>query len=117
MAGDHVGALAQRETGVGGALRVVVGDGVQHVEAHHGGELADVDVVSAANHVAEADLGGARQVNPARLSFDDIAASRAYLDTIAAGLPSAKGALEVALHDGAARKATARASVGKSVRP
>jgi L-alanine-DL-glutamate epimerase-like enolase superfamily enzyme len=46
-----------------------------------------------------------RKVDPNRLSFDDIAGSMAYLDTIAPGNSSAKGAINIALLDGAARKA------------
>jgi L-alanine-DL-glutamate epimerase-like enolase superfamily enzyme len=46
-----------------------------------------------------------RKVDPKRLSFDDIPASRAYLETIALGNTSAKGAINIALLDGAARKA------------
>lgn len=45
------------------------------------------------------------RVDPARLSFDDIEASRAYLESVADGEPAAKCAVEVALTDGAARKA------------
>lgn len=46
-----------------------------------------------------------RQVDAARLSFDDIPGSMAYLDSIAAGYFSAKGAINIALLDGAAKKA------------
>jgi L-alanine-DL-glutamate epimerase-like enolase superfamily enzyme len=46
-----------------------------------------------------------RRVDPNSLSFDDIAGSMAYLDTIAPGNASAKGAVNIALLDGAARKA------------
>ncbi len=46
-----------------------------------------------------------RKVDPARLSFDDIPGSMAYLDTIAPGLASAKGAINIALLDGAAKRA------------
>lgn len=46
-----------------------------------------------------------RRVDPRRLSFDDLAASRAYLDSLAAEEPAAKCALDTALHDGAARRA------------
>ena len=46
-----------------------------------------------------------RKVDPTRLSFDDIPESMAYLDTIAAGNASAKGAINIALLDGAAKKA------------
>jgi L-alanine-DL-glutamate epimerase-like enolase superfamily enzyme len=44
-------------------------------------------------------------VDPARLSFDDVAASMCYLDTVAPGNPAAKTALNIALMDGAARRA------------
>jgi L-Ala-D/L-Glu epimerase len=45
-----------------------------------------------------------RLVDPKKLSFDDIPASMAYLDTIAPGNYSAKGAINIALLDGAAKK-------------
>jgi len=44
-------------------------------------------------------------VNPTRLSFDDIPGSMRYLDSIAPGNFAPKGAVNVALLDGAARKA------------
>src|SRR5688500_7148702 len=46
-----------------------------------------------------------RKVDAARLSFDDISGSMRYLDTIAPGNYSAKGAINIALLDGAAKKA------------
>jgi len=46
-----------------------------------------------------------RQVDPARLSFRDVSASRAYLDSLAPGHYPAKSALDQALLDGAARRA------------
>ncbi|HEY6226973.1 MAG TPA: dipeptide epimerase [Verrucomicrobiae bacterium] len=46
-----------------------------------------------------------KKVDPQRLAFDDIPGSMAYLDTIAAGNSSAKGAINIALLDGAAKKA------------
>ena len=46
-----------------------------------------------------------RQVDAARLSFGDVAASMNYLDALAPGNMSAKCALNVALLDGAARRA------------
>lgn len=46
-----------------------------------------------------------RGVDANRLSFEDIPGSMAYLDTIAPGNASAKGAINIALLDGAARKA------------
>ena len=45
------------------------------------------------------------KVNPARLSFDDLAGSMRYLETVAAGNYSAKNALNLALLDGIARQA------------
>jgi L-Ala-D/L-Glu epimerase len=45
-----------------------------------------------------------RKVDPTKLSFDDIPGSMAYLDTIAPGNNSAKGAINIALLDGAAKK-------------
>jgi L-alanine-DL-glutamate epimerase-like enolase superfamily enzyme len=46
-----------------------------------------------------------RNVDADKLSFDDVAGSMAYLETIAAGNNSAKGAINIALLDGAAKKA------------
>lgn len=45
------------------------------------------------------------QVDPARLSFEDVPGSMAYLETIAGGNYAPKGALNLALLDGAARQA------------
>jgi L-Ala-D/L-Glu epimerase len=45
------------------------------------------------------------RIDPAQVSFDDIPGSMAYLDTIAPGHASAKGAVNIALWDGAGRKA------------
>jgi L-alanine-DL-glutamate epimerase-like enolase superfamily enzyme len=46
-----------------------------------------------------------RRVDAGRLSFDDVPASMKYLDTVAPGNFSAKCALNIALLDGAARRA------------
>ncbi len=46
-----------------------------------------------------------QQVEAARLSFDDVAGSMAHLETVGPGNYAAKGALNMALLDGAARKA------------
>jgi len=46
-----------------------------------------------------------RKVDPNRLSFDDIPGSLAYLDSIEAANHSAKGAIDIALLDGAAQRA------------
>jgi len=46
-----------------------------------------------------------KKVDAQRLSFEDIAGSMAYLDTVALGNASAKGAINIALLDGAAKKA------------
>lgn len=46
-----------------------------------------------------------RKVDPNKLSFDDIPGSMRYLDTLAADNYSAKGAINIALLDGAAKKA------------
>jgi L-alanine-DL-glutamate epimerase-like enolase superfamily enzyme len=46
-----------------------------------------------------------RKVNPARLSFNDVPGSMAYLDTVAPGNMAAKCAFNLALLDGAARRA------------
>ena len=44
-------------------------------------------------------------IDPARLSFTDVAASMSYLESLGAGQFAAKGAVNVALLDGAARQA------------
>jgi L-alanine-DL-glutamate epimerase-like enolase superfamily enzyme len=46
-----------------------------------------------------------KQVNPQRLSFDDVTASMAYLDEVSANDFAAKAAVNIALVDGAAKKA------------
>ena len=46
-----------------------------------------------------------RKVDPARLSFDDLPGSMAYLDTVAPGNYAAKAAIDLALVDGIARAA------------
>jgi L-alanine-DL-glutamate epimerase-like enolase superfamily enzyme len=49
--------------------------------------------------------GFLRQVDPQRLSFDDVPGSMAYVDALAAASMSTKCALNIALLDGAARRA------------
>lgn len=46
-----------------------------------------------------------RRVDPSRLRFDDLSGSLAYLDGFGAGNAAARCALDVGLHDGAARSA------------
>ena len=46
-----------------------------------------------------------REVEPARLSFQDIPASMAYLDSVAPGNYTAKAAINLALIDGVAKAA------------
>lgn len=46
-----------------------------------------------------------KRVDASKLSFDDIPASMRYLDTLSTGEPAAKCALNIALLDGAARRA------------
>src|SRR5512137_2131027 len=46
-----------------------------------------------------------RKVDPARLSFDDLPGSLAYLNTVAPGNHAAKAAIDLALVDGIARAA------------
>lgn len=57
------------------------------------------------NQPTEASLAFLKCVDGSKLSFDDIAASMAYLDTLPGYHPAAKAAINVALLDGAARKA------------
>lgn len=45
------------------------------------------------------------RIDPARLSFDDLPASRAYLDALSPGDSAAKCAIDIALWDGAGRRA------------
>ncbi len=46
-----------------------------------------------------------RRIDPSKLSFDDVAGSMAYIESLATGNFSPKGAMNVALLDGAAKKA------------
>lgn len=56
------------------------------------------------DETAETSLAFYQLVDAARLSFDDIEGSMRYVETLAPGNYSPKGALNVALLDGAARK-------------
>jgi L-Ala-D/L-Glu epimerase len=66
------------------------------------GESAPITRYNETIETVEAFCG---RVDPARLSFDDVPASMAYLDTLSPGDMSAKCALNIALVDGAARRA------------
>lgn len=57
------------------------------------------------NQPTEISLAFLKRVDGAKLSFDDIPGSMAYLDTLSRDNPAAKAAINVALLDGAARKA------------
>jgi L-alanine-DL-glutamate epimerase-like enolase superfamily enzyme len=57
------------------------------------------------NQPTELSLAFLKSVDGAKLSFDDIPGSMVYLNTISADHPAAKAAINVALLDGAARKA------------
>lgn len=67
------------------------------------GEAAPTECYGETVETVEAFLG---RVEPARLSFDDIPASMAYLETLAPGHGAAKTCLNLALVDGAARAAS-----------
>ena len=57
-------------------------------------------------HESEAGVAAfLKSVDAAALSFEDVASSMEYLDSLAPGEHSAKGALNIALLDGAARRA------------
>jgi L-alanine-DL-glutamate epimerase-like enolase superfamily enzyme len=66
------------------------------------GEAAPISRYGESNRSVEAFL---RKVDSRRLGFDAIAASMRYLDTVSRGDRSAKGALNTALLDGAAKRA------------
>ncbi len=66
------------------------------------GEAASTGRYGQPVEVIEAFL---RKVDAARLSFDDIAGSMAYLDSVAAGNDAAKCGINIALIDGAAKAA------------
>jgi L-Ala-D/L-Glu epimerase len=57
------------------------------------------------NENADTSEAFLRKVDASRLSFDEIPGSMAYLDTIAPGNGSPKGAINIALLDGAAKRA------------
>src|SRR3954469_4720062 len=57
------------------------------------------------NQPTETSLAFLKRVDASKLSFNDIPGSMKYLDTLSAENPAAKAAINVALLDGAARKA------------
>jgi L-alanine-DL-glutamate epimerase-like enolase superfamily enzyme len=54
---------------------------------------------------AETSVAFLRKIDISRLSFDDVDASRGYVESVSPNDYSAKGALDIALVDGAAKKA------------
>ena len=77
-------------------------------------ELRDADGVTGLGEAAPSNryretaqtcLDFLQRIDASRLSFDDVAGSMAYVESITAGDFSPKGALNMALLDGAARKA------------
>ena len=77
-------------------------------------ELLDQDGIAGRGEAApsaryqenvDSTLAFLEHINPERLSFDDIQGSMRYLDGIAGGNFAPKGAVNIALLDGAARKA------------
>ena len=54
---------------------------------------------------AETCVAFLRKIDISRLSFDDVDASRGYVESVSPNDYSAKGALDIALVDGAAKKA------------
>ncbi len=93
-------------SGVGGEGTSTYGIVFVELADEHGrtgiGEAASTNRYAQPVEVIEAFL---RKVDPARLSFDDIAASMSYLDSIAAGNDAAKCGINIALLDGAAKAA------------
>ncbi len=78
------------------------------VELRDGDGLVGLGESAPSNRYAEnVETGAAflRSVEAARLSFDDVPGSMAYIESLAPGNYSPKGALNIALLDGAARKA------------
>jgi L-alanine-DL-glutamate epimerase-like enolase superfamily enzyme len=67
--------------------------------------LGEASPVTRYDESAETVAAFCARVDASRLSFDDVAGSKRYLDSIAAGNMSAKCALNTALVDGAARRA------------
>jgi L-Ala-D/L-Glu epimerase len=57
------------------------------------------------NETVETCIAFFNLVDPARLSFDDVSGSMAYVESLAPGNFSPKGAVNIALLDGAAKKA------------
>lgn len=78
------------------------------VELKDGEGVTGLGESSPSSRYAETVESGAAflaQVDPARLSFDDVPGAMRYLETVGPGEYSAKCALNLALLDGAARKA------------
>jgi L-alanine-DL-glutamate epimerase-like enolase superfamily enzyme len=67
--------------------------------------LGESSPIKRYNESIETVLAFCAKVDAGKLSFDDVTASMKYLDTVAAGEPAAKCAFNIALMDGAARKA------------
>ena len=67
--------------------------------------LGESSPASRYGETVQTSLDYLQLVKAEQLSFDDITGSMAYLDALAPGCCSAKGALNIALLDGAARKA------------
>jgi len=67
--------------------------------------LGEASPVSRYHEDVETVAAFLAKVDGARLSFDDVAGSMEYLDTVAPGQPAAKCAINIALLDGAARRA------------
>ena len=91
-------------TGVGGAGTNTYGTVFVELSDDHGragiGEAASTGRYKQPVEVIEAFL---RKVDASRLSFDDLAGSMKYLDSVASGNDSAKCGLNIALLDGATK--------------
>ena len=97
-------ARTQRADGPGGDARQTIV--LVRLEAPDGsfgvGEAAPCARYRESPETVEAFL---RRVDPDRLHFDDLAASSRYLASLSGGDHSAKGAVDIALVDGAAKRA------------
>jgi L-Ala-D/L-Glu epimerase len=84
------------------AARMLVLELVDHDGAS---ALGETSPILRYGETVESVEGFLRGVDPARLTFTDVASSMAYVASLAPGQPAAKSALSIALHDGAARRA------------
>ena len=67
--------------------------------------LGESSPIKRYNETVDTVMEFCAKVDASKLSFDDVTASMKYLDTVAPGQAAAKCAFNIALVDGAARKA------------